>query len=88
MSVKLFITIDIEEDNWGDFRPTGHTVENVARIPMLQEIFERYGAIPTYLLNYPVLKNESSAGMISLKRTAARSALTVIRGTLRHSERK
>ena len=64
MSVRLFITIDIEEDNWGDFRPTGHTVENVARIPMLQEIFRRYGAIPTYLPNYPVLKNESSVGIL------------------------
>ena len=62
--MKLFITIDTEEDNWGDFRSTGHTVDNVARIPIIQELFERYGAVPTYLLNYPVVKNERSVNIL------------------------
>ncbi len=64
MSVKLFISIDAEEDNWGEYRPTGHTVENIDRLPIIQDLFERYGAVPTYLLNYPVVKNGRAARII------------------------
>lgn len=58
----LFITIDTEEDNWGD-NVIDPSVENIDRIPRLQEIFDRHGAIPTYLVNYPVAAGERSAAV-------------------------
>jgi len=60
MSVKLFITIDTEEDLWGEFKRKDNPVENVNRIPILQDLFNRYKAIPTYLVNYPVVTNTCS----------------------------
>lgn len=59
MAVKIFITIDTEEDDWGDYRPRGQALENLTRIRLVQDIFDRYGAIPTYLVTYPVTQNES-----------------------------
>jgi hypothetical protein len=52
---KLIITIDTEEDSWGDYRHEGNAVDNIARIPRLQALFDRYGAKPTYLVNWPVI---------------------------------
>ncbi len=64
MNVKVFITIDTEEDLWDDWRRKDNPVENVSQIPLLQELFDRYGAIPTYLVNYPVITNEYSSRII------------------------
>lgn len=65
MAVKVFITIDTEEDAWGDYKSTQGTVENIKQLPLLQELFNRYGAIPTYLINYPVATNPSSIKILS-----------------------
>jgi len=56
----LFITIDTEEDIWGGYTVKNPSVENIKNIPMLQEIFNKYSAIPTYLINYPVATNKYS----------------------------
>lgn len=56
--MEFFITIDTEEDEWGTYRPGGYSVGNIGRIPRLQELFERHGAVPTYLLSYPVATSE------------------------------
>ena len=50
----LTITVDTEEDNWGEFVRPSYTVENLRRLPRLQELFARYGVRPTYLVSYPV----------------------------------
>ena len=50
----LTVSIDTEEDNWGEFARPDYTVRNVGRIPRLQEIFNRRGIRPTYLISYPV----------------------------------
>lgn len=50
----LAITIDTEEDNWGEFDRPSYTVDNVARIPSLQDLFARRGVRPTYLISHPV----------------------------------
>lgn len=52
--MKLVITIDTEEDGWGKFAPSGHSVSNIERILPLQAMFDQFGAIPTYLVTYPV----------------------------------
>jgi hypothetical protein len=64
MSVRLFITIDVEEDAWGVYEEKIPTVNNVTRIPILQSLFNRFGAIPTYLVNYPVVKDEPSRNIL------------------------
>ena len=48
------VTIDTEEDNWGELDRPSYTVENIRRIPRLQEVFDRHGVRPTYLISYPV----------------------------------
>ncbi len=65
MSTKLFITIDTEEDNWGDYTDTVGTVENIMALPELQALFNKYGMIPTYLINYPVASQEKSVEVLS-----------------------
>lgn len=58
--MELIITIDTEEDQWGEYASSGASLGNIARIDRLQAIFDRYGAIPTYLVNYPVVMDEDS----------------------------
>jgi len=64
MSTTIFITIDTEEDSWDQWRRNENPVENVKRLTMLQEIFNRYRAIPTYLVNFPVVNDEESCRVI------------------------
>jgi len=56
-TMKLLITVDTEEDNWASWSATDNPVENIDRIIPLQELFNRYGAKPTYLISYPVASN-------------------------------
>lgn len=59
-SVKVYITIDTEEDNWGQYERQHYSVNNINALPMLQDLFDRYNAIPTYLITYPVITNKKS----------------------------
>jgi len=52
--MKMIVTVDTEEDNWGDYSPRGCTVQNIEAIPALQEIFDDFQVRPTYLVSYPV----------------------------------
>jgi hypothetical protein len=60
MTARFFITIDTEEDDWGEYRSSGFTVENISQIARLQSLFDRYGAIPTYLVTYPVVTSDAA----------------------------
>jgi len=60
MPVKVFITIDTEEDTWSQDKATGNCCDNISQIPQIQELFDRYGAIPTYLVSYPVAADAHS----------------------------
>lgn len=62
--MKLIITIDTEEDNWDSYTPAGSTLRNIGRIPAIQEVFDRYGARPTYLVTYPVASDPECAAML------------------------
>ncbi|MEM7414168.1 MAG: hypothetical protein AAF389_01655 [Gemmatimonadota bacterium] len=53
--VDVSITIDTEEDDWDSYAPDGKSVGNILRLPDLQEVFDRWGARPTYLVNYAPL---------------------------------
>ena len=65
MSAKIFITIDTEEDTWDEYATTHNPVENITRLPMLQDIFDRYGAVPTYLINWPVVNNKNARHILT-----------------------
>jgi len=60
MSARFFITIDTEEDDWGEYRTTGFSVKNIGQISRLQTLFDHYGAVPTYLVTYPVVTDDAS----------------------------
>jgi hypothetical protein len=64
MRTCLVITIDVEEDSWDQFQDADDSLENIGRIPMLQALFDRYGAVPTYLVTYPVLANRRAMGLL------------------------
>src|SRR3990172_288779 len=51
--LNIVVTIDVEEDNWG-FECCESSVENIRMIPRLQNLFDRYGIKPSYLLTYQV----------------------------------
>ena len=54
MSMYLTVTVDTEEDNWGEFVRPSYTVNNLLRLPRLQELFTTHGVKPTYLISHPV----------------------------------
>jgi hypothetical protein len=58
--MKLIITIDVEEDNWGSYDRHNCSINNIGNIPKLQCLFDKYDIIPTYLINYPVANNNKA----------------------------
>lgn len=63
--MKLLITVDTEEDNWGHYAPAGHTVTNIERLPDVQAMLDEYGVKPTYLVTYPVVADDRAAAIIA-----------------------
>jgi len=62
--MHLVVTIDTEEDNWGDYTNTSFGIENIRRIPSLQKTFDEYNIRPTYLVTYPVATNKESVKIL------------------------
>ncbi len=62
--MKLIISIDVEEDNWGTRRTRHYTSENTARIPALQEMFGQFNVKPTYLITYPVATDAKAVSIL------------------------
>lgn len=60
----LVVTIDTEEDNWGQHR-SGITCDNIKAIPKLQEIFDSHGVLPTYLVTYQVCRQKEATDILS-----------------------
>jgi hypothetical protein len=72
VSIRFFVTIDTEEDGWGQYRTGGHTVQNISGLLKAQEIFERYGVVPTYLVTYPVASDPPAMRWLLDLRSRAR----------------
>lgn len=53
------VTIDTEEDDWGSYAMDGASTENISHLPELQDLFMRFGARPTYLVNRPPLVQDA-----------------------------
>ncbi|HKZ57986.1 MAG TPA: polysaccharide deacetylase family protein [Thermodesulfovibrionales bacterium] len=62
--MHLVITIDTEEDNWGNYSPKGYTLENIERIPALQDLFDEFNVKPAYLITYPVATDDRSLTLL------------------------
>lgn len=62
--MKLVITIDTEEDNWGEYDLSSYSLDNIKRIDRLQELFDRFAVTPTYLVTYPVATNIVAASLL------------------------
>lgn len=62
--MKLIVTIDTEEDNWGQYNLVDYSLENIAKISSLQVLFDRYLVKPTYLITYPVASNDDTVSLL------------------------
>ncbi|MGH7411514.1 MAG: polysaccharide deacetylase family protein, partial [Candidatus Methylomirabilis sp.] len=62
--MKLVVTIDTEEDNWGNFAASRSSLGNIERIPALQELFDHFAVTPTYLITYPVATDERAVSVL------------------------
>lgn len=62
----LTVIIDTEEEfDWDKpFSRDNVAVESIAAQPKAQEIFARYGIVPTYVIDYPVAATESSVACL------------------------
>jgi hypothetical protein len=67
--VRVMVTIDTEEDDWGSYRPRGASVKNIRLLPELMDLWDRFGVRPTYFVNYPPMAvPEASEVLRSLAR--------------------
>jgi hypothetical protein len=62
--VRVVLTIDTEEDDWGIFRHKGARVENIRLLPDLLRLWDRYGVRPTYFVNYPPLASREASEIL------------------------
>ena len=62
--MKLIVTVDVEEDQWGVTPPRYTTAQNVRRLPTLQKLLHEFGSIPTYLLTYPVVSDPRACSIL------------------------
>lgn len=58
--ITVAVSIDTEEDNWGEHPMDAATVENIGLLPRLQDLFEKWGARATYVINRPPLLDAES----------------------------
>ncbi|HLG06906.1 MAG TPA: hypothetical protein VI383_12255 [Gemmatimonadales bacterium] len=68
----LLVTIDTEEDEWGQFSAPRFGARNIRRIPELQELFDRFGVTPTYLVTHQVANNEEAVRILEPIASAGR----------------
>ena len=68
--MKLVVTIDTEEDNWGVFDPTHYSVTNTEHIPELQRLLAKFDVRPTYLVDYAVASHPRSVEILTRFREA------------------
>jgi len=63
--VRVLVSIDTEEDDWAKYELRGSPVENIELLPEFQSLWDRYGARPTYFVNYPPLESDRAASVLA-----------------------
>ncbi|HUT89231.1 MAG TPA: polysaccharide deacetylase family protein [Thermoguttaceae bacterium] len=66
MNPCLIVTVDTEEEGlWGGrYRRSGNTVENIRGVERFQELCDRYGVKPTYLVDAPVVEDDEAVALL------------------------
>ena len=66
MAPCLIVTVDTEEEGlWGgEYRQSGNTVENIRGVPRFQELCDRHGVKPTYLIDAPVAEDDAAVELV------------------------
>jgi len=64
----LTVVIDTEEEfDWSaPFDPAATTTRNIAHQGLAQDIFDRHGLVPTYVIDYPVAVSEEGQAVLRL----------------------
>jgi len=64
--LTITVVVDTEEEfDWnGPFDPENISVENIKKQYLAQEVFYKYGVIPTYVIDYPVSNNKTSIDVL------------------------
>ncbi len=64
---RLVVSVDTEEEGlWGGRYPTvGNTTENLRALPGFQELCNRFGIRPTYLIDAPVLDDSAAVDRLA-----------------------
>lgn len=58
--MKFIVTIDAEEDEWNIGKSSACSVSNALQLPTFQDLCDRYGIRPTYLVTYPMVQDRGS----------------------------
>ena len=66
MTSYLIVTVDTEEEGlWGrKYARSGNTVENICGVPRFQELCDRFGVKPTYLIDAPVVEDDAAVELL------------------------
>jgi hypothetical protein len=59
------VSIDTEEDDWGSYAEHGASTRNIPHLLELQDLFDRWNARPTYLVNHPPLIRPESVEVLA-----------------------
>lgn len=62
--MRLVITVDVEEDQWGMRKERHSTTENIRQIPLLTDLFRDFDIVPTYLLTFPVVSDDGALAIV------------------------
>jgi len=72
--MKLIITVDTERDNEWD-RPDRTSLENIKWLPRFQELCQKYGFKPTYLVTYEVASDPVSVRILKAWQEASQAEI-------------
>lgn len=61
--IRLLMTVDTEEDQWGPGTPYA-TTRNARRLPALQRLFQELGVRPTYFVAYQMAADPYAAAVL------------------------
>jgi len=70
----LIVTVDTEEDDWGNATsaPRKTTVRNIDGLGRLQQVCDRFGVPPTYLVDTPVVEDDRAVEVLRRLQDAGR----------------
>lgn len=64
-AATLLVTIDTEEDEWGQYDRPRYHVSNLRRLVALQQLFDEFDVRPTYLITQPVADSPEAQDILA-----------------------